>query len=313
MRRCGDRKRAERVSAEAIAKVVKDIATDRFDSYMRNSNEKADILFLHRCVEMANRAPIVDVTTIFRSNVLGKSKYNFYDDYPELMPVWTFASVGWVNTFGNVYVLQFISISKGDGWSKNAMWESDHIPDWEEVEYASDAILWSGGITNGHYAPTSGPIYMFQTALDKKGYPMDHHWVDMLGAFDPERSAELKEIGLYDTCLLTLLQSISFMNCRNVDLVEPKRERHERKRIERLGLRVYNINVFPIGKTYRGQKSGPGLGTPLTSVRGHFAHYGPEYGRALLFGKYAGRFWIPQHARGSEEHGVSKHDYTLRT
>lgn len=300
-------------SAEAIANVVRDIATGNYDSYMSDSGLEADVLFLQRCAEMASRAPIVDVTAIFRNNILGTSKYNFYEDYPELMPPWTVASVGWENTYGNVYVLQFISVSKGEEWSPKSKWETDHIQNWdEEVEYAFDAILWSGGVTHGHSARTAGPLYMFQSALDRLGRPLDHHWINILAAYDVETATDLESKGLWDTSLLTLLHSISFMNCRNVDMVEPRRERHERRRIERLGVRVYNINVFPIGKSYRGQKGGPGLGTPLTSVRGHFAHYGPEYGRALLFGKYSGRFWIPQHARGSEEHGVSEHNYTLK-
>jgi hypothetical protein len=49
---------------------------------------------------------------------------------------------------------------------------------------------------------------------------------------------------------------------------------------------------------------------PLTSVRGHFATYGQD-GRGLLFGKYAGRYWIPQHARGSAEHGVVAQEFRL--
>lgn len=36
------------------------------------------------------------------------------------------------------------------------------------------------------------------------------------------------------------------------------------------------------------------------------------HGRGLLFGKLAGRFWIPQHARGDREHGESVADYALQ-
>jgi hypothetical protein len=53
------------------------------------------------------------------------------------------------------------------------------------------------------------------------------------------------------------------------------------------------------------------VGVPLTSVVGHFARYGVD-GRGLLFGKYAGRFWIPQHARGKKELGVNVNDYDLK-
>jgi hypothetical protein len=52
------------------------------------------------------------------------------------------------------------------------------------------------------------------------------------------------------------------------------------------------------------------LDAPLTSVRGHFARYGVE-GRGLLFGKYAGKFWIPAHARDAGE-GDGVKDYVLK-
>lgn len=112
---------------------------------------------------------------------------------------------------------------------------------------------------------------------------------------------------------LVLLGALNFMNCRNVELVEPTWERHKRKRLARLGVKVHTISVFPVGRSVR---SGPkvqdaGGGLPLSSVVGHFAHYGPEYGRGLLFGRLAGRFWIPQHARGAKEHGESEVDYRL--
>lgn len=100
-------------------------------------------------------------------------------------------------------------------------------------------------------------------------------------------------------------------NCRNVELVEPKRPRPVIRRLARLGVTVKTINVFPVGRSSRSEKE-PGAGVPLTSVRGHFARYGPEYGRGLLFGKLAGRFWIAQHARGDSELGKTEADYKIR-
>ena len=50
---------------------------------------------------------------------------------------------------------------------------------------------------------------------------------------------------------------------------------------------------------------------PLNTARGHWSHYGPKYGRKLLFGKYEGRFWIPAHARGKASNGVVEKGYEL--
>lgn len=45
-------------------------------------------------------------------------------------------------------------------------------------------------------------------------------------------------------------------------------------------------------------------------VRGYFAEYGVN-GRGLLFGKHAGRYWIPPHIRGIEGPGVILKDYAI--
>jgi len=60
---------------------------------------------------------------------------------------------------------------------------------------------------------------------------------------------------------------------------------------------VQAIVVRSPGKRTAGGMRAVGAGdTPLTSVRGHFAHYGPAYDRGLLFGRLAGKFWIPARA-----------------
>lgn len=297
-------------SAEAIANVVSDIANGRFDTYFEVNN-----IVVEHAQYLAKHSPVVDATAIFHKHTVGKAKYNFYEDYNPVLLPWYMFTLAWQNSYENVHVLQVLGLEKGESWSDASMWETEHITDWDsQCAYAFDAILWSGGKSRGRVQKTAGPIQMFQIATDKEGTVLDVHWVDFLGGHDPKQSEFLREVGMYDACLLTLFESLRFLTCRNVDIVEPKRERHERRRIERTGIRVYNLTVFPIGKSYR--SSGPvdrGAGVPLTSVRGHFAHYGPEYGKKLLFGKYEGKFWIPQHARGSEEHGESHHNYTLDT
>lgn len=101
-------------------------------------------------------------------------------------------------------------------------------------------------------------------------------------------------------------------NCKNVAIVEPARPRAERKRMARIGVRVHEINVFPPGRAIASVKGEAVGGTPLTSVRGHFARYGAEYNRGLLFGKYSGQYWIQQHARGSADVGEVRSSYKLQ-
>jgi hypothetical protein len=116
-----------------------------------------------------------------------------------------------------------------------------------------------------------------------------------------------------DTNAIVVLSVLNFLNCRNIALVDaPVRDRAQRRRLDRLGVRVSTLNVFAAGETRRTDRAGdPVGGVPLTSVRGHFAHYGPQYDRALLFGKYEGRFYVPQHARGSADLGEVEQRFVL--
>jgi hypothetical protein len=113
--------------------------------------------------------------------------------------------------------------------------------------------------------------------------------------------------------LMVLLHTLSICNASNVYLNEPHRPRPVAKRMARTGVRVTEVHVRSLKTSYRTAKGGVLLqpGVPLTSVRGHFAEYGPKYGKGLLFGKIEGRFWIPQYVRGTEECGVIDHTYVV--
>ena len=76
---------------------------------------------------------------------------------------------------------------------------------------------------------------------------------------------------------------------------------------------VSEISVFPAGRSRRSAAAERKMagGQRLSVVRGHFASYGPDYGRGLLFGKHAGRFWHPQTTRGERAVGEARHDYRL--
>jgi hypothetical protein len=163
------------------------------------------------------------------------------------------------------------------------------------------AFVWAGGVEYGQPIPTIGPMHSWQIDISEDGAPASIRSTDII---DPEYQ--------WDSVLLVLLGTLNFMNCRNVALVEPQRPRPERRRLASMGVTVKTLSVFPVGKAAIGRAAERyGAGTPLTSVRGTFRKYGPKYDRGLLFGKYEGQFWVPQHARGSAEHGTVEKDYRL--
>lgn len=292
-------------AAEAIANVVADIKHGRI-SIPGERPVPRDLLSQWLDSDDIQDAITVDASALYRTIQPSTSLVDLYGDHQCIAPPWDKAYLGFENRHGNVIVSQmFVKDSERHGPITPAdRWDTENPVDWDEVRWIVGCIIWVGGRSNttGRAIATSGPVYMEQYAIYPDGAPADIHWTQFFDGWDANASEMHMRINL---------GVLNFMNCRNVDIVEPTRPRPERRRIERTGVRVHTINVFPVGKATRGSRR-DGDGVPLHSVRGHFALYGPEHGRGLLFGKHAGRFFRPQHARGAADHGEIEHDYVLR-
>lgn len=287
------------MSAEPIARVIADLRAGRV------LNAIPDNPGLHEYALKRNAgAVVVDATAIYQSLADNPRPVYLYEDHPCIAPPWMNAAVCYANEHGNAIVMQSTAteFTKDE---RQQLWEPADPVDWDRVRWAIDTCVWIGGHSNalGRSFQTAGPVHIWRSAVYDGGEPADLHWVHLVPEYPMEH---------WEMAHLVLLGALNFMNCRNVELVEPTRERHERKRLARLGVNVHTINVFPVGRSTRSPKvKGAGGGVPLTSVAGHFAHYGPEFRRGLLFGRLSGRFWIPQHARGDKEHGEAEIDYRL--
>lgn len=289
------------MSAEQIAAVIADLRAGRI------LNALPDDIALHQqALKMAQRGTVVDATAIYDGMVETERQISFYEDHPCIAPPWESALLCYLNGHGNVVVMSTTATElhhPGPQWNKRE--PADHVVDWERVRWRLDIFVWLGGLsdTEPHAGPvpTAGPAHLWRIAVYEDGYPADINWVNLLDK-DPHE---------WDMALTVLLESLNFVSCRNVVVVEPQRPRAERRRLDRIGVGVHTINVVPVGRSYRTSRGGPGVGVPLTSVRGHFSHYGPEYGKGLLFGRLSGRYFIPQHARGARDHGESAAQYRL--
>lgn len=163
--------------------------------------------------------------------------------------------------------------------------------------------------------PTSGPCHMFRHAIRADGAPEDINWMALLdrsGKRYAHHEGRDPNTGIWDGALITTGAALNFLNASNISTAEPARPRATRRRIERTGVTVQAIVVRPPGK-HRAKTGGTRpmeIGeSVLSPVRGHWARYGVD-GRGLLFGKYAGKFWIPAHVRGAEE--SPQRDYVLK-
>lgn len=276
------------------------------------------------------RGPIVDLTAISEELSRGDKEIRVYEDHPCIAPPWDDAIFAWVGNTGRV---RLIAMSAADRTiphtEEPARWEphESSVFDWDtDVKWVLTFGFWLDVGLRYQDDPNtivqrvlSGPVHGWLVAVGHQGEPLDVHWIDLphenlvIGERngDPAKPLKEAEFQFMQTSLIHVLQALNFLNCSNVDITEPKRPRAERRRIERTGVHVHELTVYPRGTSTRSLKGESLHGTPLHSVRGHFSEYGPKYNKGLLFGKYEGRFWVPQHARGSAEHGVDVHDYKL--
>jgi len=290
------------MSADAIATVTADLRAGRFRLIADPDYPSA---FPERAAREIRDPTVVDCTALYRSLVAKDEPVYIYEDHPCVAPPFTEAAYCYANEHGNVVVMHTTLLDVA-----TSHWETAEAIDWGDVRWALCATVWVGGRSEagGGAVPTVGPAHAWFIAVGQHGEPLDIRWVQLMPKYPMER---------WDMAQLVLLGALNFLNCTNVGLVEPYRPRAERRRIARTGETVHEIAVRATAR--RSSSTGAETdeaSTPLTSVRGHFSHYGDccpgaHEPRGLLFGKLSGRYWIPQHARGSAEHGTTETSYRL--
>lgn len=271
--------------------------------------------------------PTVNCNDVYRQLLGGGTKeFDNYKDFV-LAPPWPAACYCYANDHGNVVVMMAVtaerdSATAGDFVTMKSQlqderrtedslartlahqgWYPEHAVEWDRVRWITNTFVWVGGRSSRlGPMPTHGPLIMWRWALYDDGMPADLHWVQL------HKKLPIDE---WDMASAVMMSAINLLNCTNVDVVdyEPT-TRPERRRLERSGVRLSTIHVFPAGKRRPGDRGEP-VGVAHHGVRGHYAKYGPKYGRKLLFGKYEGRFYIPRHVRGTKEQGEVTADYEL--
>jgi hypothetical protein len=122
---------------------------------------------------------------------------------------------------------------------------------------------------------------------------------------------------LYESAF-TALFACSLLHCKNVTEQErrlPRQQARARERKQLEPLLWKTLNVSPIRRTPTSAVHAHARAHVKRShlCRGHFAEYGPKYGKGLLFGKHAGRFWVPPVVKGSPEAGQVDKTYNVKT
>ena len=186
-----------------------------------------------------------------------------------------------------------------------------------------------------------GPLAINDFFLDEKGDVMIHF--PALG-MDPERERDavttksfttypegmtdeqkrewLDTTMPYHRLLDVAFLALSFMNCRNVTMreVQPpplKKKQIRRGDVPRVTHRVIEITPMKprVVSTRAADPNTIALDASKRSfhiVRGHFKHFGPDYGTKKLFGRVSGKFWWDKHTAGSIDAGLSESDYSVK-
>ena len=286
-----------RPSGELVAEAVRDLREGRFHSPAHQVAKNKPTLD-------AEKVELAKVSTVIDGTALSPGSAHRATDLDCIRPPWANGLYGWVDDLGRTLVIHASTfdprpIAVWDEGSDAAAEVADLVPGTDEV---ISGYIYLRSIMTGHtVAQTKGPFGVFFVCMDDEGKFLNLRTIPL---YD-ELPAETLEVQV-----LWLLRLFDFMHCRNIEIVEPTRPRTERRRIARTGITVSEIHIRPVGKSTRSSspRSPYQALMPLTSVRGHKAKYGPKYGRGLLFGKYEGEYWIPQHARGLHELGeVEQH------
>lgn len=132
-----------------------------------------------------------------------------------------------------------------------------------------------------------------------------------------ESSYEISAIDHAQGYVDMVLSVLLLMGCKNVEIEKRDPDRKQTRLAEKRfgpvshGYR-YHVLVCRPSFNSSGSSSSIELGTtPLHLCRGHFAEYGPEFNKGMLFGKYSGRFYIPPHMKGDKKNGIVEKDYSI--
>lgn len=148
---------------------------------------------------------------------------------------------------------------------------------------------------------------IFPDGEERRGFHLAEDLVARAGRNSTVQSVE--------TVLDNAMDTLLMLTCSNVALDPRDVVGRSKNAIKRHGGDSLSFRYHVLVMRRPGAKpSEPGeeIGVmPRHVCRGHFAEYGPEFGKGLLFGKHAGRFYVPPHLRGDKKNGIVEKDYQV--
>jgi hypothetical protein len=163
--------------------------------------------------------------------------------------------------------------------------------------------------------------YRRAVGLGALGEPIEHMklWVNPDGTINRVRAGDETvwqknvgedEINSFRKMVIVGAFTLNLLHCKNVHLIEADPSKRERRKAAKKNRPMERYHVLRVGSVGRGgtDRFSSGIRMSEHIVHGHFREYSEE---APLFGKYAGRFWVPAHVRGDRKVGSVKKDYEV--
>lgn len=276
-----------------------------------------------------NRATFVDVSNVAQWYFDSPDfLVDWRDSFPCLLSPWDHAVFEYrYKGYGNLFYVYQGGIDDNEGFDYTDFFLSvcNHLG--VRLENMQDLPKTPLGYTDDH------PAY-YQVI---HGYLVDGCEVDILGFWlqilDKDGRSIYTPRGVPTSRVFKLLQdngaephefvgqihildyAISFLHCKNIELVDRPVTRQYRRKQERENkpiIRYKQLVIEPLKKQIRNENKGEGseLKRCLHICRGHFRTYTED---RPLFGKYAGNFWVPMHLKGNKGKGQINKTYKVST
>jgi len=225
-----------------------------------------------------------------------KQEWEIPFDFPNLAPPFPFFWMEYIDTRG------------GDNAKAGFLCSSEKLENnlgWRL------ALNWISAPEKNLFCPITWIITINENGSIKS---LDNGGFDILVAVDKKlrpNEPGFNELNLNDMFIAPLL-AISFMHCKNVEMVsqEPKRIMGKRTPRNQSKIKYHVLKIEPMKKILRdeGESETKGIKHALHICRGHFKDFSNGEG---LFGKYKGMYWWNSQVRGNRKHGIVQKDYSV--
>lgn len=146
--------------------------------------------------------------------------------------------------------------------------------------------------------------------LDELEEKIDNSYKHLNESMAQYQKDALDNLPIIYPCLL----AITFLHCKNVQVVphKPDEEKHRRRNRHADNIKYKVLQIEPMKRILReeGHSEETGLKKSLHICRGHFKDFTQGKG---LFGKFKGLYWWENQVRGRAENGIVLKSYAINT